>query len=58
MNASKDIGRMATKLGALATEMRADIERAVLGHTPTAIAVLGFSIVPDNEFPHIHPLLG
>jgi len=53
-NAGKDIGRMAAKLCALATEMRADIERAILGHTPTAIAVLGFEVIPDNPFTGAH----
>jgi hypothetical protein len=59
-NAGKNIRRMATKLGAFAAEMGPYIERAILGHTPTAIAVLGFEVIPDNPFTltHSQPLFG
>jgi hypothetical protein len=52
--AGEKVRRMAAKLCAFLTEMCSDIERAVLGYAKTAIAVLGFEVVPDNPFPVTH----
>jgi hypothetical protein len=55
-NAGKNIGRMAAELCAFLAEMRSDVERAILGHTPTAIAVFGFEVMTDNEFSGAHAI--